>query len=65
MSDEPSHWFAWYMDELLIQVKVCNGLLVRHYQIQRREIGVFDTMWQQLVSKGYQEVGYAQQEEEA
>ena len=59
------HWFAWHMNEHAIQVKVCDGVTVRHYQIARANIGVFDTMWMQLVSKGFAERAYAPQEEQA
>lgn len=63
MTDDPQHWFAWQMDKVVIQVKVCNGATLRYYQIKRSEIGIFDTMWTQLVVKGYVEVGYQVQEE--
>jgi hypothetical protein len=63
MTDEHPYWFAWRMDECAIQVRVCDGVAIRQYQIARREIGVFDNMWIQLISKGFAELAYAPQEE--
>ena len=63
MTDEHPHWFSWSMDDVAIRIKVHNGAVLRHYQVRRDEIGVFDSLWSSLVSKGYVEVAFAEQEE--
>lgn len=63
MIDACTPWFSWSMDDVAIRVKVHNGAVLRHYQVRRDEIGVFDSLWIALVSKGYQEMAFAEQEE--
>ena len=60
---DPTYWFSWSMDDVAIRIKVYNGAVLRHYQVRRYEIGVFDSLWSSLVSKGYVEVAFAEQEE--